>query len=164
MTSELHRPVAVDRIGPSGLFLEIEANAGELAALTARMGLPGIGTLRCGFQLRRIAAGIIEADGQLHASLTQVCVVTLDEFPSELTESFRVHFVPDGQEEDEPEPDAVDQIPYGAGMIDLGEAAAEQLALALDPYPHKPGAELGDAAEETGPNPFGALAAFKPRP
>ena len=163
MIPELHRPVAAERIGPAGLEIEVEANPGELASLTARMGLPGIGALRCRFKLRRIAAGIIEADGHLAASLTQVCVVSLDEFPTELAESFQVQFVPAGTEDDDPEPDAVDQIPYEAGMIDLGEAAAEQLALALDPYPHKPGATLDKSAGDASPRPFGALAVLKSR-
>lgn len=163
MTPELHRPLAVERLGATGLLVEIEAEPAELAALAARMGLPGVTAFRCRFQLRRIAAGIIEADGQLSAGLIQVCVVTLDEFASEITESFRVHFVPAGAEDDEPEPDAVDQVPYDAGTIDLGEAAAEQLALALDPYPHKPGAALDEAAVETVPNPFGVLAQLRPR-
>ena len=163
MTPELHRPIAVERIGQSGLSVEVEAGADELAALAARMALPGIGALRCRFQLRRIAAGIIEAEGRLRADLTQVCVVSLDEFPAELAEDFQVHFVPAGTEDDEPEPNAMDQVPYEGGMIDLGEAAAEQLALALDPYPHKPGAELDAPPDEAALHPFGALAALRPR-
>ena len=163
MIPELHRPVAAERVGSAGLEMEVEANPGDLAALAARMGVPGIGALRCRFRLRRIAAGIIEADGHLAASLTQVCVVSLDEFPAELAESFQVQFVPAGTEDDDPEPDAVDQVPYEAGMIDLGEAAAEQLALALDPYPHKPGAAFDEGADEAASHPFGALAALKPR-
>ena len=161
MTPELHRPVAVERVGQSGLTLDVEAGADELVALTSRMGLPSIGALRCRFRLRRVADGIIEADGHLTASLTQVCVISLDEFPNEVAEGFRVHFVPSGAEDDDPVPDAVDQIPYAAGTIDLGEAAAEQLALALDPYPHKPGVDFGDEVDEAGPHPFGALAALR---
>ena len=46
-----------------------------------------------------------------------------------------------------------------AGTIDLGEAAAEQLALALDPYPRAPGAVL-EMEEEPEAAPFAALAAF----
>ena len=100
-------------------------------------------------------------DGRLRVVLTQTCVVSLDEFDSEATEDFRVHFVPAGAEDDGTEPDAIDQIPYEAGVIDLGEAAAEQLALTLDPYPHRPGAELDSLAEETSPNSFVGLAAFR---
>ena len=49
--------------------------------------------------------------------------------------------------------------------VDLGEALAEQLALALDPYPRAPTAdtrikEIGILSEEEA-GPFGALAALK---
>ena len=163
MTPELHRPVALDRVGQGGLTFEVEAAAGELATLAIRLRLPTLAVLRCSFKLRRVAPGIIGADGHLTAELTQVCVVSLDEFPCKLAESFQVHFVPAGTEDDDPEPDAVDQIPYDGSVIDLGEAAVEQLALALDPYPHKPGAALDFATDAPDPHPLGALAALRPR-
>ena len=37
--------------------------------------------------------------------------------------------------------------------MDLGEAAAEQLALALDPFPRKPGASLPATDAEPSPPP-----------
>lgn len=162
MMPELHRPIATDRIGVHGLELEISANPDELAALAARMQLPGIGELRCRFQLRRAGGSVIAAEGRLRARLTQVCVVTLDEFERELSEEFVVHFVPAGEEDEDPDPDAVDEVPYTGNAIDLGEAAAEQLALALDPYPRKPGAELADPDEADAANPFAALASRRP--
>ena len=56
-------------------------------------------------------------------------------------------------------------VPYDGGAIDLGETAAETMALALDPFPRGPGAEAALKAagviseEEAGP--FGALAGLK---
>ncbi len=38
--------------------------------------------------------------------------------------------------------------PFVDGTLDLGEAAAEQLALALDPYPRAPDAVLPDMPED----------------
>lgn len=163
MTPELHRPVALDRIGAGGLVVEVVAEPDELAVLAARMGLPSVGALRCQFELRRVGAGLVVAEGRLLARVTQVCVVTLDPFESELSEAFTVHFVPTGEEEDEPDPDAADQIPYEGGAIDLGEAASEQLALALDPYPRQPGAELPAAAEDVAAGPFATLASLRPK-
>jgi hypothetical protein len=56
------------------------------------------------------------------------------------------------------------------GEIDLGEAVAQQLAVALDPYPRAPGAawpqaDTGDAdiAAEPVRRPFAALDALKKR-
>ncbi|MGI4747246.1 MAG: DUF177 domain-containing protein, partial [Janthinobacterium lividum] len=81
----------------------------------------------------------------LAARLTRTCVVTLEEFPVVVAEQFMVRFVPaepgDEQADVELDLDADDDVPYDGTTIDLGEAAIEQLALALDPYPRKPGAE-----------------------
>lgn len=163
MTPELHRPVALDRIGPQGTEVLVEAEPEELRRLAERMGVPGIGALRCRFRLRRIGGETVEAQGELHARVTQVCVVTLDEFEGTVDETFTVRFVPDGMEDAHTEPDTVDEIPYAGGAVDLGEAAAEQLALALDPYPRKPGAELSEEAPEPDANPFAVLAARRAR-
>ena len=49
--------------------------------------------------------------------------------------------------------------PIVDGKIDLGALAAEFLALGLDPYPRKPGAEFAPpAADEPPDSPFDALA------
>ena len=84
-------------------------------------------------------------------------MVSLDEFTTAVDETFQVHFVPAGTETDDPDPESVDEIGYANDVLDLGEAAAEQLGLALDPYPRRPDAELPafEAEEEQGP--FAAL-------
>ena len=94
MTPELHRPTAVERIGQAGLAVDVEAGAEELAALAARMGLPGIGALRCRFQLRRIAAGIIEADGRVRGVYGEVIDLGALGAPKITRAS---HVEPDGQ-------------------------------------------------------------------
>jgi len=58
-----------------------------------------------------------------------------------------------------------DVIGYEGGAIDLGEAVAETLALALDPFPRSPDAdaalrEAGVLSEEDA-GPFAALKALK---
>jgi hypothetical protein len=76
---------------------------------------------------------------------------------------FTIRFVPDGREPTDDDPEAPDEIPYQGSTIDLGEAATEQLALALDPYPRLPGAELDPAARDREPSPFGSLTALRPK-
>ncbi len=159
--SEMHRPAALDRIGPHGTSVLVEANLEELPAIAARLGIPAIHALRCAFKLRRVGGSVIEAQGELVAGLTQLCVVSLDEFDGTVQEAFTVHFVPEGTEDDDPEPDAIDQVPFQGSAIDLGEAAIEQLALALDPYPRKPGAALPEDAAGSELGAFAALAALK---
>ena len=80
--------------------------------------------------------------------------------PATVAEAFTVHFVPDGTETEDCRLDAPDEIPYQGSAIDLGEAATEQLALALDPYPKQPGAEQA-AAGGRGQHAFAALAALR---
>jgi uncharacterized metal-binding protein YceD (DUF177 family) len=157
MMPELHRPAPADRIGTAGLEITVEANSTERAALARRMRLPDVLTLRCTFRLVRLTAGCVVAEGHLRAEVVQTCVISLDDFAAEIDERFRVRFVPVGQESDDPDPETDDEICYAGGVLDLGEAAAEQLALALDPYPRAPGAELPGTETETDEHPFAAL-------
>jgi hypothetical protein len=61
-------------------------------------------------------------------------------------------------------PDALPD-PIVDGVIDLGQAVYEEFAVALDPYPRKPGAVFEPPPEPAGfSSPFGALAAFAPKP
>ena len=161
MTPELHRPIAVDRVGPSGIDVTVQAGADELAALARRIGLPAMLSLTCAFDLHRDAAHRLVGHGHLHAEVMQTCVVSLDDFPAIVEEHFTVFFVPAGEETEDDDPAAPDEVGYENGVIDLGEAAAEQLALALDPYPRAPGAELPDSANDPEENQFTALGALK---
>jgi uncharacterized metal-binding protein YceD (DUF177 family) len=162
---ELHRPLALDRIPPHGFETEITATAQECEALAARLRIPAVEALSCRFRLHKLPGGAVAADGGLHARVVQTCVVTLDDFPAEIDEAFRVRFVPAGTETDEEDltadPESDDEIPYEGVFIDLGEAAAEQLALTLDPYPRSPGAVLPEAAADPGLLPFSLLAALR---
>jgi len=56
--------------------------------------------------------------------------------------------------------------PIEDGIIDVGEAVVEELALLIPPYPRVPGAEFNDIIEDADggddkPNPFAKLAALK---
>jgi hypothetical protein len=88
--------------------------------------------------------------------------VSLDAFDADIAEIFSVRFVPAGTESDDLDLDAQDEIGYEGGLLDLGEAASEQLALALDPFPRKPGAELSPDATAEGSGAFAALAKLLP--
>ena len=146
MTPELHRPVRIARIGPDGFALRIEASPAECAALAERMLIPTVHALTCTFHLRREGDSVIAAQGHLHARVVQTCVV---------------RFVPAGEESDDPDPEADDELPYEGDVLDLGEAAAEQLGLALDPYPKMPGAVPPEADPEADPHPFAPLASLR---
>jgi hypothetical protein len=138
------------------------------AALAALYRLAGLALLRGAFVLRHEQSGVIVATLEMRAKVTQTCVVTLEPFETRIEERSTLRFVPartlpEGEEEElDPESlEAPDEIPYINDMIDLGAALAEQLALALDPYPRKPGAELPEEYQAEPETPFAALAKWR---
>jgi uncharacterized metal-binding protein YceD (DUF177 family) len=171
MTPEFSRPQRLDQIGTGESRVAIAAEPEERAALARRFGLKALDRLEAGYTLRRDAAGVI-AHGHLSAAAAQACVVTDDPVPAEVEEDFSIRFLPEpegqgGEEEVELSDDDMDTVFYVGSAIDLGEAAAETLALALDPYPRSPRAAemlraagvVSEGEEEVGP--FGALAALR---
>jgi len=157
VTPEFSRPLALDRLGAAPYEAEVAATGAECAALAARLGVPALRSFSARFRLRRAGAGRIEAEATLRAALTRDCVITLDPFETEQVVSFELVFVPAGTESDEEDPDSTDEVPYEGVAIDLGEAATEELALSLDPYPRAPGASLPPEAQEPPESPFFGL-------
>ncbi|RIA44460.1 uncharacterized protein DUF177 involved in 23S rRNA accumulation [Hephaestia caeni] len=167
MTPEFSRPIRLDTIGDQPRRIEIEADAAERAALAARFGLIAIDRLAAAFTLHREAGGIV-ARGNVEGAVSQACVVTSEPVPATLDEPVALRFVNEetaDEEEIELSGEALDTIAIMGGAIDLGEAAAETMALALEPFPRAPGAEaaLRDAGvlSEEQAGPFGALAELK---
>jgi uncharacterized metal-binding protein YceD (DUF177 family) len=167
VTAEFARPQRVDTIGDDARTIEIDADAQERAALAKRFDLIGIEKLTGKFTIRRDAAGIV-AEGRVAAAVTQACSITGDPLPATVDEPVALRFVAEedsGQDEVELGDSDIDVIPYDGGTIDLGEVAAETMALALDPFPRGPNAEVvlkeaGVLSEEQA-GPFGVLAGLK---
>ena len=170
MTPEFSRPERLDTIGGEARAVTIAADAGERAALAARFGLIAVDVLEAEFAIRR-SAGAVLATGRVHAAVVQACAITGDPLPVTVDEPVALRFVEpgNGSGEDEVElaADTIDTIELEGGAVDLGEAAAETMALALDPFPRGPGAaaalaKAGVVSEEEA-GPFGALAALRDR-
>ncbi len=162
MADEFTRLIKASHIHGSAQSFRVEADAAARAALAQRFGLPDIAQLSGDFTLMHEAGGVISARLSLQASFTHICVVSLEPFKATLGEDTALRFIPAAKLADAPELDpetleGPDEIPYENDDIDLGEALAEQLALALDPYPRKPGAELPAAISEAEENPFTIL-------
>ena len=82
-----------------------------------------------------------------------------------MDEPVRLRILAPGEAPSE-DPEAPDEIEAEGDSVDLGEAIAEQLALALDPYPRVPGAALpgeGEGEEPPPSGPFAGLAALRKR-
>ena len=159
---EMVRPVPADRVG-QGLVVTVVATEVECAAIAGRLLVPSVEAVECRWVLRPAPGGMIEADGSLRARLHQECVVSLEPFPVALVEEFAVRFVRAERDiEESDDPDEPDELVMQNDVLELGEATVEQFALALDPYPRKPGATLPDEAAGGAANPFDALAKWRP--
>jgi uncharacterized metal-binding protein YceD (DUF177 family) len=164
---EFSRPIAVEKLIAGGSLYRIEAKPAEREALARRFGILGVDALTAELTLRSGAKGTVRVEGEFRADVRQACVVTLVEVPAHIEGRFTRAYAP---ETDREEPEITLDLeaedppdPLTDGIVDIGEAVAEELALALDPYPRAPGAvfELPQPEEPTTPTPFAALAAFK---
>ena len=166
---EFSRPVRIDTIGPAPRAIAIEANADERAALAARFDLQAIESLSAEAEVSRHGL-IVRASGALSARVIQSCIATGAPVTADVNESFRIEFRPEPaadspEEEIELTESELDVIFYTSSAIDLGDAVAESLLLALDPFPRCPDADETLAAAgviKEGEEPrTGALAGLK---
>ncbi len=175
--SEFSIVVAAGDVSPSGTEFRFEADEKQRAALAKRFDIIELKSLKGTAKVKPWRRVGLALEARFTAELVQACVVTLEPVPEKLDESFTLHFLPEeliapvtpGSEReivvdvgsDEP-PEALEN-----GSVDIGEAVAEQLSLAMDPYPKKPGAAFQPPADETPDvaakpaNPFAALEKLK---
>ena len=162
---EFSRPI--DRRQLKAKPVAIEADEAERKALSRRFGLVAIERLAA--EVTLIADGkTVDAAGTLEAAIVQTCAVSGDGLPVAIREPITLRFVPQAEiaaEELELKAEDLVEIPFTGHVFDLGEAVAQSLALAIDPYATGPEADrvrqekgLGDEAAS---GPFAALAALK---
>jgi len=137
---EFSRRVELARVGALESTYPISAEAREREALARRFELLSLDRLEAEIRLKRVGGGMIRLTGRLSADVAQACVVSLEPVASALEQDFTVLY---GATELDKivmvdlESDAAE--PFDGDAIDIGEAVAQQLALALDPYPRAPG-------------------------
>jgi uncharacterized metal-binding protein YceD (DUF177 family) len=149
--SELTRMVKVRPL--PGEPVVIEANAAERAALAGRFGLGAVEHLRADIALEQKPRAI-RATGRLVAAIMQPCAISGEDFPVTIDEPIDLRFIeenPRPASEDEAielelEADDCDEIEYSGDMFDLGEAVAQTLGLAIDPYAEGPNADAARKA------------------
>jgi uncharacterized metal-binding protein YceD (DUF177 family) len=159
-----HTIVAADP--PSGV-IDIAVSESERAALAEEYGLQAVKAFSAQVETRPISGGV-KVDGRLTADIVQTCVVSLVPVEEHIDETFSVRFL----REAPPAPKPGDEILVDADVpdppellegptLDLGALAEEYFALAINPYPRAPGAELpADLGEPLGAadSPFAVLA------
>lgn len=169
--NEFSRLVAIDSIGPKAQARKIEAGEDERRGLAERFGLLALERLSASLELSRPAVEMVRAKGHLVADVVQSCVVTLEPVPAHIEADFACSYAGGARPEAEVDLDplAEDEIEALVGaQIDIGETVAQQLAIALDPYPRAPGAawsEHGQPAVDSGlenrKKPFAGLEKLK---
>jgi uncharacterized metal-binding protein YceD (DUF177 family) len=142
MTPEFSRPERLDAIGAGEREVRIAATEAERSALAVRFGVLSVERLDASFRVKRETAGIA-VRGRVTGALVQACTVTGVSLNATIDEPVALLFVEalDDQEEVELDAGALDTVEIEGGAVDLGEAAAETMALALDPFPRSPDAE-----------------------
>lgn len=166
---EFSRIVRVDTLGEEPRALNVAAEDVERITLARRFRLVGIDRLAADLTLSRRGEEVTMR-GTLSAAVTQACAATGEPVEAIVETPFEIQFRPQpegpgGDEEIELGERELDIVFYDKGVIDVGEAAAETLALSLDPYPRAPDAEAALKAagvkSEGEAGPFGALAGLR---
>jgi len=168
---ELSRPLKVERVPVGGIEERIVATPVERAELAKRFKILEVSRFEALLNVDRAEGQMLAVTGRISADVVQECVVTLEPVPERINESIDVLFAPPhlvNKDHDGPLGDLVDVEPPESienGSIDLGELAAQHLAMALNPYPRKEGAVLGtlevtgktEATKEPNLSPFAKL-------
>lgn len=168
MSDRFAHRLPLDRIR-SGDRFDLVAGDEDRGVIAARLGLPSLERLEAHVALDRDGPRV-RCTGRIKASLEQCCVATGDPVAALVDEPFDLLFLPEPtghrhEEEIELSEAECEVVFHDGGAIDLGDAIADTLALALDPYPRSAGAdaalkEAGVLSEEQA-GPFAALAKLK---
>ena len=167
MSDFAHR-LPIDQIR-DGARMDLTADEAERAAVAERLGLIGLHRFEAHVTLRR-EGRIVDCAGRIKAQLSQACIASGEPVAAAIDEAFAIKFVPAPVVEG-PEPEIelgegdLDTVIHDGQVIDLGEAVADSLALALDPYPRGPKADealkAAGVLSEAEAGPFAALAKLK---
>ncbi|MFN4142934.1 YceD family protein [Aestuariivirga sp.] len=145
---EFSRPLQVDRVPKAGSVEKLSAEPQELKALAKRMKIPALHSLSAEIRATPWRGGGLKLEGHLTAEVEQISVISLEAFRETVSVPVSRYFLPAGAVAENEEEDDAD--PIENGWVDLGEVAAETLALDLDPYPRKPGETFAEHIEDDG--------------
>jgi uncharacterized metal-binding protein YceD (DUF177 family) len=161
---ELSRIVSITRLGDDEARYLITASDTERTALARRFNLVAVDRFTADVRISRQAQGGIRLKAAIEADIVQECVVTLEPFASRVADDFTLVYRRQvAQQSEILDVDEDEFEPLEGEAIDIGEAVAQQLSLALDPFPRAPGAGLSEAVQaevsaSPRPHPFAELA------
>ena len=172
---EFSRPHKSDELPAKGRIVTLDPSADEREAVARRLGLVALNRFEGELKLHPEIGRQISLRGPIRAEIVQSCVVTGDPLTTEVAFDVDLIFAEDADpmaglnmtEEDVlTDPEIEEPDPIVDGKIDVGEAAVEELALNITPYPRTPGAVFeGLDTDEDGSNqrenPFAVLSSLK---
>jgi hypothetical protein len=149
----------------------LEADAATRERIAKALGLDALLSLAAEVRAAPWLDGV-QIDGRWRAHVRQTCGVTLEPFDSDLDGELHVRALPQGSaalggpdeaggelDLDPEADDPPDVLPDD--RIDLGAYVVEDLSLAIDPFPRKPGVEFKAPEQPGEPSPFAVLAKLK---
>ncbi|MEQ7155426.1 YceD family protein [Brevundimonas aurifodinae] len=154
--------VRVNEIG-AGITRHLAPDEAARARIIKALDLASLASLEATITVAPAHVGWT-LSGRVTADAEQVCGITLEPLPVTVDERFSVHLVEQVEALPEVEVTLDDDAPdvIEEGRIDLGQYVVEQFALALDPFPRKPGAQFVQPEEPAEISPFAVLKAFRP--
>lgn len=137
--TEFSRIFPLDQIGSQPRAIHIAAEPDERAALAARFSLEAVHCLEADARIETSDDAIL-CQGRFSADVVQNCVATGVSLPVTLSNSFAIRFVravdaDAGGGDIDIALDEFDIVEHDGRGIDIGEAVAQSLVLALDPFP-----------------------------
>jgi uncharacterized metal-binding protein YceD (DUF177 family) len=149
----------------------LQADEAARGRIAKALGLDALESLTAELKVSPWLDGV-QVDGRWTARVRQTCGVTLEPFETDLHGELHLRALPEGSaalggadegggELDlDPEGDDPPDV-LADDRIDLGAYVVEDLSLAIDPFPRKPGVAF-EAPEQKGePSPFAVLAKLK---
>ncbi|BEV01992.1 DUF177 domain-containing protein [Novosphingobium olei] len=163
--TEFSRVIDLRQVTDAPIVLEPDAD--ERRRLAARFTISAVDSLHAELVLVREGENVL-ASGLLVADIVQACAISGEDFNVHVEEPVNLRFVPPGHhapdEELEITANECDEIEFEGLTIDLGEAIAQSLALAIDPFAEGPEADRAriqhNLAGDPSSGPFAALAAL----
>lgn len=156
-------PVRLHQVG-AGLTRTLSPDEATRSRIAKALDLASLDRFEAEMTLTPSPAGWT-LSGRLRADAVQTCGVTLEPLPVVIDDAFSVGLAEPVEETDDEiiismddeSPDLIED-----GQVDLGQYAVEQLALRLDPFPRKAGAEFVQPDEPGEVSPFAVLKSLKP--
>ncbi|MDZ4110059.1 MAG: DUF177 domain-containing protein [Brevundimonas sp.] len=151
-------PVRLHQVG-AGVTRTLEPDAAARGRIAKALDLASLDSFVAEMTLAP-APGGWRLSGRVKARLAQTCGITLEPLPVGIDAPFSVALAEAADEDSEEIVITLDDEspdPIEGGQVDLGQYAVEQLALQLDPFPRKPGAEFVQPPEPTEISPFAVL-------